>query len=94
VSAEQNGIHLAFQCEFCLREIDSDPELDDVSPQEYGVLDVGVSEGGDLILYCRRHDVLVDRFPNETIAEDLRAIVGQGCSNPDCQCASRKETEH
>ena len=50
-----NEIEIFFHCGKCL-----DEKPDDLSPREFGSIEVGITKDGDIQVWCKRHEVNVN----------------------------------
>ena len=66
-------IRMFFHCRDCLEELPFG-----TSPKEYSRTQTGVTEDGEVIVWCNRHEQIV-----APITEQLRRSV----ENEECQCA-------
>ena len=64
---DKSGIHLYLRCRDC---------LDETEPPD---LEVGLTQKGDLVVWCARHDRHVLHLDNSEASETLLELLSQGC---------------
>ena len=56
----ENEIENFMHCKKCMKEV---REREDISPREYGQLELGMTKNGELQVWCRRHESHVTSLP-------------------------------
>lgn len=82
-----NPAAIFIQCPFCLTE-----KPDDETPQDYARQSVGVTNSGDLVIWCQRHDNEIAIFKNGTIDGELAAVANLPCKG--CGHSPEEEVGH
>lgn len=79
--SDPSGIVLYLHCRQCIATLP-----DGLSPREYVKVEVGLSQKGELIVWCLRHDILVCRLSG---TPQMKGLVGAGCT-----CCDHRESGH
>lgn len=66
---DKSGILLYLHCRDC---------LDQLEPPD---VEIGVTQEGDLVIWCARHEKLVMRVNNSEASETLLELLGGGCDD-------------
>ena len=75
---DKSGIHLYLRCREC---------LDETEPSD---LEVGLTQKGDLVVWCARHDKHVLHLDNSEASETLLELLSQGSATRASTRTSRR----
>jgi len=77
-------VYAYWHCIDCIEELPAH-----VSARDYSHISVGVTNQGDLIVWCDRHDQQILKIDNETVQKELQEAGMSAC--PHC---GETETKH
>ena len=89
IDEKLNPITLSLQCGRCFEEL---PEGE--SPAEYARIAVGLSDAGDFVVWCVRHDESINIFERGTVDETLALVIDTPCGGCGCKHGDKKESNH
>lgn len=89
MSETLNPATMFMHCAMCLDETPHDQ-----TPAEYARIAVGLSDNGDFVIWCVRHDVEVQIFEQGKVDEALAEVMGVSCGGCGCKHGDKKESGH
>lgn len=69
----KSGITMYFHCRECVENLP-----DGISPMDYQSLEVGTNDDGFLVVWCKRHDILVGSFKPERDVRNISCLKCEG----------------
>ena len=74
---QETGIKRYLHCCTCIRELNDSGNP--VSPSEYAQIEAGVSPHGDLIIWCKRHNMAVCKIANARMSSMFARLASREC---------------